>query len=435
MPRLGEILVAQGACSEEQVRQGLENQVIFGGRLGTNLLELGAVTEERLAHGLGKRHGRPCLFGNLTLDPVARQLLTAELVDRLEVVPYLSQDRKLAVLVCNPDDLGVLDEIAFATGKQVHPIVVPEARMWVLMRRFYRLERQLRGIDVPELSPRRKPRAAPEQRGKEDVGQDLMDEAEFESLYGRLDSPARPAASMAPPAPGPPAAAAPPSSGAGPVPDEVVVDLTDEVVEPLPAAGASREEVLRALAQEADGHAPSPSFTPPRPMPAVRLPDTSPLGFVEAVRFLEGVADRDAIAQTVLRYARSRFKRAVLLTVQREMALGWEGLGEGLDRQAVGRVRLGLGGPGAIETVVRSRAHFLGPLQKTEQNLRFLKSLGGGAPRNAFVLPILALGRVVNVLYVDNGRGGLVDASDVGELLILATKIAQSYDTLVRRAV
>jgi hypothetical protein len=423
VPRLGEILVELEACTEAEVRQGLENQVIFGGRLGTNLLELGSVTEEELARGLGLRYGRPCLYGDLGIHPSVRPILTQDLVDRLEVVPYLSQDRKLAVLVCNPDDLAVLDELAFATGKRIHPIVVPEARMWALMRRFYHLERQLRGLDLPGLATRRPPpaEAAPK---KEQVGRDLMDEAEFESLYGRLDAGAPPAPRAAPP--GREAPAAPP--------EEPVVDLT-ELLEPVPED--ARKAVLAALSQEAAGHAPRPTFTPPRPMPAVRIPgpEPSPLSFLEAVRFLDGVADRQAIAHTVLRYARSRFKRAVLLTVQRGTASGWEGLGEALDPQAVRRLQLPLGGPGVLQTVVQSQAHFLGPLQKTEQNLRFLKALGGGAPRNAFVLPILALRRVVNLLYLDNGRGGLVDASEVGELLILASKIAQSYDALVRRAV
>ncbi|HYG70502.1 MAG TPA: hypothetical protein VD838_22700, partial [Anaeromyxobacteraceae bacterium] len=59
---------------------------------------------------------------------------------------------------------------------------------------------------------------------------------------------------------------------------------------------------------------------------------------------------------------------------------------------------------------------------------------GGGVPANAFVVPILALGRVVNLFYADNGRGGVLDAGDLGELLILSTRIAQSYATLVARA-
>lgn len=412
MQRIGEILVEQGACTGVEVRQGLANQVIFGGRLGTNLLEIGSITEEQLARGLGRRYGRPCLFGDLRVDPAARPMLSHELVERLEAIPYLLQDRKLAVLVCNPDDLSALDEVAFATGKRVHPIVVPEARMWALMRRFYDVERQLRGLDLPEAAARKPPPAAATP-AKERVGHDLIGEAEFEALYGKIDSAG-------------PRSAAPPAAAVRPLEDQVV-DLTD-LVEPVPEA--ARE----ALSRDEAGRAPRPDFTPPRLAPAAGAPEPSPLGFAEAVRFLEGVADRQAIARTVLRYARSRFKRAVLLTVQRGAASGWEGLGEGLDRQAVRRVHLALGGHGILQTVVASQAHFLGPLQKTEQNLRLLKALDGGAPRNAFALPILAQGQVVNVLYVDNGRGRLVDASDVGELLILAAKIAQSYEALVRRA-
>jgi hypothetical protein len=39
----------------------------------------------------------------------------------------------------------------------------------------------------------------------------------------------------------------------------------------------------------------------------------------------------------------------------------------------------------------------------------------------------------VNLFYADNGKGGMVDSGDVGELLILATRIAKSYDTLLEK--
>jgi hypothetical protein len=96
---------------------------------------------------------------------------------------------------------------------------------------------------------------------------------------------------------------------------------------------------------------------------------------------------------------------------------------------------LPLASEGVVATVVSTRSHFLGPLARTEANVRLLKELGGGVPKSAFVIPLLALGRVVNVLYADNGRGALVDPTDLGELLILATRISQGYEALARRAV
>jgi hypothetical protein len=162
-------------------------------------------------------------------------------------------------------------------------------------------------------------------------------------------------------------------------------------------------------------------------------PEPSPLGFQEAARFLEGVDERSAIAKTVLRYARSKFQRALLLTVHRGVARGWAGLGGKLDAAAVARIHLTLDAPGIVQTVVRTQAHFLGPIPKTEANIRLLKALGGGVPANALLVPILALGRVVNVFYADAGKGGMVDSGGVGELLILATRIAKSYDALLAR--
>jgi hypothetical protein len=115
------------------------------------------------------------------------------------------------------------------------------------------------------------------------------------------------------------------------------------------------------------------------------------------------------------------------------VAQGWVALGDGLGPRQAQALRLALGTPGVLDTVVRTRSHYLGPLPRTEANIRLLKALGGGVPGNALLVPILALGRVVNVIYADGGRGAMVDAEGVGELLILATKIAQSYQAMLER--
>jgi hypothetical protein len=421
--RLGEILVKERACTEAALHDALKNQVIFGGRLGTNLLEIRGVSEEALARALGRQHGIPSLFGRMRLDPAAVALVKPEIADRYEAVPYLVADRSLALLVADPKDLAMLDEVAFATGKQVHPIVVPEARVWALLRETYGIDRHLRGIEVDfgKLRSHDAPAEAP--ASKRAAGEDLMDEGAFDALYGSVGTPPAPG-----PAPTPPPLA----------PDEVV-DLTDLLLPvPTPPPAARRTptspgldaRVLAALTAQ-PGHAPPERLV--RPAPTREEPEPSPLSFPDAVRFLEGVDERNAIAKTVLRYARSKFRRAVLLTVQRGVARGWAGLGEKLGPANVRRIQLALDSPGIVETVVRTRAHFLGPIPKTEANIRLLKALGGGVPANALVVPILATGRVVNVFYADAGKGGMVDSSGVGELLILATRIAKSYDALLAR--
>jgi hypothetical protein len=377
--RIGERLVEEGACAPAAVREALQGQVIFGGRLGTSLLEHGAVAEEPLVQALGRQRGCPCHVGPVRPEPEAVRAVPAALADRWELVPIRLDGRRLTALACDPTDLAMLDEVAFATDKEVVPVLAAEARIWALLGAAYGLVRQLRGIEL-EHGPAG-PRPAGPAPGPAAAGGpagDLMDEARFEELYGALATAPRGGAGPArPPLP----------AAAG---DDEVIDLVDEL-------------------------------------------EPEPLAFAQAVEALRGAAGREAIARVVLRYARSRLRRAVLFTVHRGSVQGWVGLGEALAGRDVGAVRLRLGTPGVLDTVVRTRAHFLGPLPRTEANVRLLKALGGGVPGNALLVPILALGRVVNVLYADGGRGELVDAGGVGELLILATRIAQSYETLAAR--
>ncbi len=375
--RIGELLVEDGACAAEAVREALQNQVIFGGRVGTNLLELEAVTEERLAGALARRHGCRHVAGPVRPAPEAIPLVSRELADRWEVVPLEAGDRSLTVLARDPGNLAMLDELAFGAGRRVSAVVAAEARIWALLRTTYGIVRALRGIELEAAAPQVRGGAEAPRPGAAAAG-DLMDEAGFDALYGQIHR------------------------GAAPAGPEPIIELTSDMLEPVEA---------------------------PPPGPA---PEATPLGFAEALAALAGVAERTAIARVVLRYARTRVRRAVLFTVHRGVAQGWVGLGGGLAAGAPA-IRLRLGAPGVLDTVVRTRAHFLGPLPRTEANVRLLKALGGGVPRNALLVPILALGRVVNVLYADGGRGEMVDADGVGELLILATRIAQSYDALVAR--
>ncbi|MFL5419066.1 MAG: hypothetical protein ACJ78Y_23915, partial [Myxococcales bacterium] len=173
--------------------------------------------------------------------------------------------------------------------------------------------------------------------------------------------------------------------------------------------------------------APTGWDTPP---PAQPPADDSPLPFEKALELLRTVQDRDAIARIVLRASRSKAERALLLLVQGAVVLGWDGLGEGLENGAAGRIAVPLGVPSAFDLVVKTRSHFLGPLRKTPLNIRFLAQTGKKVPLSSLVVPILHRERVSHILYLDNGHKKQAP-TDVGEMLILTQRIAQSVDALV----
>jgi hypothetical protein len=447
MPGLGDVLIEMGAATPRTVRAGLENQAVFGGRLGTNLLELNLVTEEVLAAALGRKHRCPSAFGDPQIDPEVLGLLSLERVDKLEVVPARLVGRRLDVFLADPDDLAKVDAVAFATGKLVRPVVVAEARLWALMQKHYGIERQHRGLafdlsgGAPVLVRERmaEPSAA--------TG-DLMGEDEFSALYSRTREPvSRPADAPREPAPAAwrlarsgrelaasraqarPSASAQTPPTAAPHPTTPPAERAPSQAEPARLGGAfvSFDEMLAALHRD-------PSQLGSRADGVAMVDPSTPLSFDDAIAALAGVDDRDEIARIVLRFAQSRFRRVILLAVHGDVAEGWDGIGEGLTPDVVARVSVRVRAPGVVNTVVTSRAHFLGPLLRTDENIAFLRSLGRGAPKNSFAMPILAREQVVNVLYADDGRGATVDPAGVGELLILASKIAQIYEQLMAQA-
>lgn len=148
--RLGDILIEMRACTPQELQAALQSQAIFGGRIGTNLLELGIVDEAQLAAALTRAYGLPCLAGDFEPEEEAIAAVPAQLVERLAFVPLHVGDRTLQVAVADPRDLSKLDDVAFATGKRIEAVLAPEARIWALMHRCYGIEKHLRGLEVDD---------------------------------------------------------------------------------------------------------------------------------------------------------------------------------------------------------------------------------------------------------------------------------------------
>ncbi|MDH3454782.1 MAG: general secretion pathway protein GspE, partial [Desulfuromonadales bacterium] len=58
--KLGELLIKRNFLTQAQLEEALQAQVIFGGKLGTVLIEMGLITEDKLAEILANLIGMPC---------------------------------------------------------------------------------------------------------------------------------------------------------------------------------------------------------------------------------------------------------------------------------------------------------------------------------------------------------------------------------------
>ncbi len=148
--RIGDILIEMKACTPQELQAALQSQAIFGGRIGSNLLELGIIDETQLAAALSKADGVPGLAGDIQPEEGAVASVAANLVERLGFVPLHADDRHLKVVMADPKNLAKLDDLAFATGKSIEAVLAPEKRVWALMHRFYGIEKNLRGLEVAD---------------------------------------------------------------------------------------------------------------------------------------------------------------------------------------------------------------------------------------------------------------------------------------------
>jgi type IV pilus assembly protein PilB len=117
---LGEMLVAAGAVTQEQLREALALQRGGNLRLGDALIQIGAVDEKTVARVLAKSLGLP--FVDLTKGRVAPSLLArvpSELAREQLILPIKEVGGKLIVAIDDPLRRIVVDQLEFTLGCSV----------------------------------------------------------------------------------------------------------------------------------------------------------------------------------------------------------------------------------------------------------------------------------------------------------------------------
>lgn len=383
MPRLGDMLLEEKLCSSAQIEEGLETQVVHGGRLGTNLVELGFVQEKDLARMLGKQHNVAYASGEMQPDPVAMGLGDASFFDDHDILPMRVEATRLTVAVLDPRRIEPLDQMGFKAGKRVVPVVIPEFRMNQLLRRHCRAFRNLRPIDMNTLRPSK---AAAEAAGPVPAAaSDLINEDDFAKLYAQA------------------------------------------------AQGREDEEVVEATIEGVEVEPSMPSVPAPRmSVPGPPSPPLQPLSFAEAQAAIAKSEDREDVARNVLRFAVSKFHRALILSVQGDLLMGWHGAGQGVHEKAVRRIGVSLRENGSFKLVKDSKSHYVGPMKGGPGTAMFYKLLKGGVPKSVVMMPLLVRSKLVHIVYVDQGSNQMTPP-DIGELLILAQGVGRAYDAMIRK--
>lgn len=150
--KLGEFLVKKNLLSKAQLEEALQGQVIFGGKLGTILIEMGLISEEALADILSQQLSIPCARpGDLqNIPPQVIATIGRDLAEKHKAVPVALNGRKLTLAMAEPHNLKAIDEISFRTGYIIRPILALEVRLVFALETYYDVKRTMRYIAPPK---------------------------------------------------------------------------------------------------------------------------------------------------------------------------------------------------------------------------------------------------------------------------------------------
>jgi type IV pilus assembly protein PilB len=150
--RLGEFLVDKNIVSHADLSRALTYQENWGGRLGEALISLRILTEDKLLAALKYHLELPVVnLEQLSIPREVVKLIPKETARKFKVVPVkvgeVGGKRALFVAMNNPLDLTAIEEVQFAAGMKVQPVLSREKGFLYALKHYY-------DIDVGYISPK-----------------------------------------------------------------------------------------------------------------------------------------------------------------------------------------------------------------------------------------------------------------------------------------
>ncbi|MCQ2121226.1 MAG: Flp pilus assembly complex ATPase component TadA [Fibrobacter sp.] len=145
--RIGEMLLAQGYITKEQLDEALENQKATGKRLGRTLVDLGFMPEERLIEILSRQYEVPYVkLENFAIDSDAYTYIPEDMCKTYKVVPlYISktEDERhvtrsaLTIAMTDPTNMRVIQIVKFKVKMEVDVVMAAEADVMKAIERIF----------------------------------------------------------------------------------------------------------------------------------------------------------------------------------------------------------------------------------------------------------------------------------------------------------
>ena len=135
---IGQKLLEAHLIDENALQKAALQQKTAGGSVTSNLVRIGALTEEALLDFLSKLYNCPAIdLKNFEPDPALTRLIPGDVATKFMALPVSKSGRKLVVALANPSNIFAIDDIKFITGYEVEPNVAAETAIKKALDRAY----------------------------------------------------------------------------------------------------------------------------------------------------------------------------------------------------------------------------------------------------------------------------------------------------------
>ncbi|MEP7051847.1 MAG: HEAT repeat domain-containing protein [Pseudomonadota bacterium] len=384
MPSLSSSIVNQQVASVRDVEEALSRQSLYGGDLITNLLELAAVSEERLSKVLAESYDLAAApVGELpAAQDYVRRLVPGDLAQRFALYPLEEHDGALIVAVAEPLPSEAEQDLAFSLGSALVQKVALLVRVREAIARDYGSPLDRRSLRV------------------------------LARLSGRPD----------------PSPSSLPSR-----PDPQVSRLPPPTVHPDQSANAPPAAAAQSLAPQVPRAPAIPDLRSlAKPTPQNRPRRLGPYTAASAERDLMEAESRDDVLRAFFDFAAQYFEYAALFAVHGDLAEGKDASGAGASRARILAVGIPLDLPSAMSRARDSASYELTRLTGGGLDGALAKDLERRPGRTVLFLPVQVRGRTVLILYGDHGERD-VQLSEIGDVISFAPLVANAFERMILR--
>ncbi|MEE8367923.1 MAG: hypothetical protein V3S30_06360 [Thermoanaerobaculia bacterium] len=438
---LGEQLLKRGWISRQTLDLALSKQQNFGSQLGTNLLDIDAITEDQLMSALSADMHLPIAQPKdlLGATPEALALLDRKTAIRAKALPFRVNGTTLDLATVNATDLDLVDELSFAVGKRIKVYISHEARIAQALEKHYGQPTNARITNILDRIDRGG-RRAKSQMHEEASAESLSTVsarhpptssssiAEQQQTVVRLETTEATAAQKKEPG-GEPESESPEPAASDQTASSLTIPLSpEELFELTTGKSELKVETAGTLANQDDRDSPSRRAKPVNGAPPSPVSESDP----SELAAFENATSPDEIGNILLSVLSPLFTRIILLRFRKSVIVGWKGWGTDIDHRGLRDFSAPEDEPSIFVNLKFGSGIYKGYLAKTPTHERLSKCWGGGLNRECVLAQIKVRDRPVCILYAD-WVGSATKKIDFAWIERLAANASMAFEMCVIR--